>query len=177
MLIRQATLLDVESLSSVNFRSWKTTYEGLIEGGMPIPLNEDGMRMKWTNSITISNQSQEKFVFVAEVDDQIVGYSVCGKNRKDEITNFDWELYAIYLLKEYQGKGLGTQLFSHSVNEMKQRGARSFILFVLATNLPSVRFYESFCPDFRIDNTVTIAEKEYPHTGFGWSDIDSFQCN
>jgi hypothetical protein len=93
MLIRQATLLDVESLSSVNFRSWKTTYEGLIEGGMPIPLNEDGMRMKWTNSITISNQSQEKFVFVAEVDDQIVGYSVCGKNRKDEITNFDWELY------------------------------------------------------------------------------------
>lgn len=177
MQIRHATLADVETLGEINFKSWRTTYEGLIEGGMPVKLTPEEMYAKWERTLSRIEDNSDRFVLIAEVEGQTVGYSVCGKNRKEELSEYDWELYAIYLLKEFQGKGVGKALFKESVKEMNHRGANSFILFVLTTNTPSVVFYESFKPDFKHDSIIILEGNEYPHTGYGWHNTSDFPCN
>lgn len=176
MLIRHATLADAERMGFINATSWRTTYTGLIDEHAFDAMTHEAMVAKWTRIIT-HYATNSSFVFVAEVDGEVVGYVSCGPNRHPDQSQFEWELLALYLLKEYQGKGIGNALFSEAVNEMKKLGVKSFILYVLSSNTPSRRFYESFKPDFTDTTKVMIDEIEYDDTYYGWSAIPTFTCN
>lgn len=57
---------------------------------------------KWKDIIS------KQAVFVARNNkDEIVGFSNAGEERTSKYPDYKGELYAIYILKEYQGKGLG----------------------------------------------------------------------
>lgn len=170
MLIRRAILADAERMGYINAASWRTTYTGLISDAAFDKMTPEVMTTKWTNIISgVGNVS--RFQFVAEVEGEIVGYVGCGQNRHEATSAFGWEVYALYLLKEYQGKGIGKRLMQEAIREMYDEGARSFIIYVLSTNLPARRFYESFKPDFTTEQKITIDGIEYDDTGYGWSDI------
>lgn len=84
----------------------------------------------------------------------------------------DAELYAIYLLAEYQGLGIGKRLLSETVQEMKKQGVRSFILFVLEGNEKAEKFYRSFSPDFECEKTILFDDISYNEKGYGWSHLE-----
>jgi ribosomal protein S18 acetylase RimI-like enzyme len=176
MLIRHATLADAERMGFINATSWRTTYTGLINERAFDAMTHEAMVAKWTRIIT-HYATNSSFVFVAEIDGEVVGYVSCGPNRHPEQSQFEWELLALYLLKEHQGKGIGKALFCKAINEMKELGVRSMILYVLSSNTPSRKFYESFKPDFTDTAKVIIDEIEYDDTYYGWSDISTFRCN
>jgi L-amino acid N-acyltransferase YncA len=151
----------------VNISVWQTTYRGIIHETVLNDMTPDSLRQKWDR--TVANTT-EQICYVAVLEKNVIGYVVCGKNRNDAL-KFDWELYAIYLLAEHQGKGVGKQLFIRAIEEMKKHKVHSFILFVLKENHATRKFYEAFKPDFQIQKTFELGGKEYQEIGYGWSDI------
>jgi len=169
--IRDATIDDAAAIAKVNIASWQSTYRGLIGDATLDAMRFEDYLKKW-NSI-LSLPQNENVCFVAESDKEgIIGYFLCGEKQFEKYS-FEGELFAIYLLKEYQGQGIGKRLFLKSVEELKHRGIHSFLLFVLSSNTGSRKFYESFEPDFIAKEIITIDNKQYSDTCYGWSDIRS----
>lgn len=66
-----------------------------------------------------------------------------GLCRDSDVFEGTAEVYAIYLAQEIAGKGIGRVLFTHAVEDLRQRGFKGAILWVLESNQRARRFYEA----------------------------------
>jgi ribosomal protein S18 acetylase RimI-like enzyme len=80
-------------------------------------------------------------VFVATDNGRIVGFCSFGAAEGD--SGGAGEVYAIYLLPEYLGKGAGHALFDAALTALKHAGFQQAVLWVLEGNDRAVRFYEA----------------------------------
>ncbi|QYA48159.1 GNAT family N-acetyltransferase [Nosocomiicoccus ampullae] len=78
----------------------------------------------------------EQIVFVAEDKGKIVGFINLNETNKPNI----YDLTAIYLLPAYQGKGIGTKLIKHSIQEVEV--FEEVFLEVEKSNINAVNFYK-----------------------------------
>lgn len=135
--IRKATPEDALGISIVNVYTWKTTYSGLIQ--------EDFIdsRIEKVTEIAERNKSEieEKDNFiVATVDGVIVGFASYGESREEEFINAG-EIYAIYVLSGFQGQGIGKEIFTVCIEELKKNRFDSVIINCLKGN-NSLEFYK-----------------------------------
>lgn len=80
---------------------------------------------------------------VAESDDEPVGFAKLGPPSLPLDTPPDTlELWQIYVLKPFQGKGVAEQLYHWSLGEARSRGAEHLQLSVYVDNHRARRFYE-----------------------------------
>ena len=123
---------------------------------------------QWRTALTI--RMQDNYIFVIETDeDGLVGFVASGPER-DGRENYGGEIYAIYLIQQSQGRGLGRLLFDAAVSDFKQRGYTAFMLWVLAEN-PSRGFYERV-GGIRIDEKeIEIGGISLKEVAYGWKEI------
>lgn len=136
-IIRLATLNDCEALSKLKHNVWDETYRGIY--------NDD----------KIDNydyeQNQEKFLkivlnpdidlYVVEDNGKLVGYMDCGipiRPYKD----YKQEIGLLYLLKEYQRKGIGKELFRLGYDTIKDKGFKEFFISCNKFNINAQNFYK-----------------------------------
>lgn len=100
----------------------------------------------------------------------IAGFANAGPPRP-EIKGFESELYAIYVLKEQQGKGTGRKLVEATAREMEGRGIRSMMLWVLKDNEGSRRFYEALGGQLLDEKQFELGDTTLTEVGYGWQDI------
>ncbi len=62
------------------------------------------------------------------------------------------EVYAIYLLPEALGRGLGRALFRRSLDTLSEQGRRGCVVWVAEGNARALRFYEA--AGFTCDTTA-----------------------
>ena len=165
MIIREATLADAEGIAKVHVDSWKTTYTNIIPVEYLNKLSYEEREQLWKENITNSD------VFVAENEEgKIVGFSSGGKERSSKYPDYTGELYAIYILKEYQGNGLGKLLVKPVIKELQQKNLFSMIVLVLEDN-SSRLFYEAL-DGKKIDTIeVNISGKKLNELVYGWKNI------
>lgn len=120
---------------------------------------------KWATIIS------DQAVFVAETDEgDIIGFSNGGKERTGNYPNYNGELYALYIIKEFQRKGIGKLLLKPVVDLLITNGIYSMIVKVLEEN-HSRYFYESLGAQ-RLDTLeIKIAGETYRELVYGWEDI------
>ena len=134
---RPAERGDVEGVSAVHSQAWRNAYSGLL----PYRALTDMIRRRgkewWEKAICRSSM-----VLVIEFDDQIAGYATIGKNR---VKTFDQtgEVYELYIKPEFQGLGLGTQLFLDARKELARRGCDGTIVWTLRDNHNANSFYHN----------------------------------
>src|ERR1043165_9161984 len=116
-IIRPTIISDAEAIARINIDSWRETYSGLIAPETLDAMTDEEYNAKWKRILDPTN-SVNGFRFVAEIDSTIVGYVGAGVPR-DESLGYEGELYALYLLKRYHGKGIGKGLFLQAVREFK----------------------------------------------------------
>src|SRR5580704_5929661 len=117
-IIREANIEDAASLATINIASWQSTYRGLIADETLGSMKFEGYLKKWERILSLI-ATKENFCYIAENEKgDIIGYANGGKNSHEKLP-FDAELYAIYLLKEYQGQGIGKKLFLRTIEELK----------------------------------------------------------
>jgi L-amino acid N-acyltransferase YncA len=146
VLIRTATREDAVSISQVHVASWRTTYRGIVPARFLDELNTEERAAQWLKIIDSGS-----YLIVAERAGQIVGF-INGGSIREALENHDAELYAIYLLVEAQGKGIGTALLIELAKRLRGAGFQSMIVWMLEAN-DSFRFYEKTA-------AVRIAAKE-----------------
>ena len=106
-------------------------------------LNLDGCMRNWQKSMEAGSR-----VFVAVVDDVVVGFAAGDKNRSNEHCETglgdkcDCELAAIYILQKYHKQGIGKALLQRFAASMKEQGYQSMVIWVAEKN-PATGFYEA----------------------------------
>ncbi|MBM7643837.1 GNAT superfamily N-acetyltransferase [Scopulibacillus daqui] len=139
MKIRKASPKDAAAMAIVHINSWRTTYQNIIPASYLNQLTEEKRRKKWRDILTHENH----ITFIAEnTCGQVIGFADGGKERTGKYEDGTGKLYAIYILKEYQGKGIGRMLFKSVAEKLKKAGFHSMIVWVLQDN-QSRRFYEA----------------------------------
>lgn len=134
MRVRRAVAADAKAIAHVHVSSWQTTYRGLLPGEYLASLDERERETMWDG--VLAKGAHE--VFVLERDGGVVGFAsygpVAGPGR--------FEVGAIYLLAEHQGRGGGTLLLGAGFDAVHARGGTSLIAWVIAGN-PAEAFYRS----------------------------------
>ena len=168
IVIRQAVIEDSEATARLNFDTWETSFRGLVPD-------------EWMNKRNVDqhiSQFQKRFaefgfggMHIAELDGKVLGFSDGGATR-DKSLPFDAELYAIYVLKAHQGKGVGQTLFRAVVNKAAKDGFHSIIAKTFSTS-PYRRFYErqggQIVPGYKEDwEAVGV---KIPLVAFCWKDL------
>jgi GNAT superfamily N-acetyltransferase len=77
---------------------------------------------------------------VGEDDGTVVGFCMYGDCRNEAYPGAG-EVYALYVLAGYQGRGAGRALFAAAAGELKARGFPCLVVNCLRGN-PALRFYE-----------------------------------
>lgn len=126
MSIRAADPEDAPAIARVHVDSWRTTYRGLLPDHVLANLSLEERQASWQQRIDAPALGRcSGFVFVAEdVTGRVVGFASGGPEREND-SDFEGELYAIYLLKEHQGRGLGRRLTKHVVERLRSLGHNS----------------------------------------------------
>jgi GNAT superfamily N-acetyltransferase len=83
------------------------------------------------------------------------------------IEGYEGELYAIYLLREHQGRGAGRRLVHALGDALLSRGLRSMLVWVLKQN-PAVSFYQHLGGVQVMETQIEIGGVELPELAFGW---------
>ena len=166
--IRIATMDDALSVATVRHHAWQETYRGIVHDSFLDEMTIEESHKRWKQILSHKDESLFNAVIFTN-ENRIVGFVSGGKSRTAEI-KVDGEIYALYLLKEFHGLGLGKKLFQYGVKQLMQIGCQSFCVFVLTEN-PALHFYNKFSPDIEETDSVDIGGVDYDETVFGWSAI------
>lgn len=132
MLIRLALPPDAPAIARVQIATWDTTCRGLIADDYIERPSRAHRETRWR--ATLHDPIAARCVFVAENDEgDVVGFA-CGGTQRTEVPGFHGELYAIYLLKDHQRRGVRAMLTRAVAKCLGQAGLSSMLVWVLAGN-------------------------------------------
>lgn len=139
ILIRKANENDASGIAYVNTYTWLTTYKDLL----PNEVLEDRKKtMKDRIPLIKDSIKKQDNTYVAVDNNKVIGFISYGKSRNNEYLN-SGEIYAIYVLDDYQGLGIGKKLFLTGIKELIDMGYNNMILNVLEGN-KTINFYEKY---------------------------------
>ena len=135
--IRYAELTDCKKLSIVKRQVWETTYRGIYPDEK---LDNYDYKKHEEKFISIINNKNVE-LYIAEVENEIIGYMECGTPIRP-FSDYNQEIGLLYLLKEYQGYGIGKKLFLLGYSRIKEKGVNEFFISCNKYNLNGQKFYE-----------------------------------
>lgn len=158
IIYKKADENDVYGVEYVSAHSWKETYSGLLPDEW---LNKriENIDKNIENTKNFLQNFDGKYI-VAKDNDKVVGILTYGPS-KDERYNDYGHLEAIYVLKEYQGYGIGKELFKLAVNRLKEMGYSKMKLECMIGN-DTLNFYKKYLGevsetiDYQINGIGTV---------------------
>jgi L-amino acid N-acyltransferase YncA len=164
--IRPARALDSAAIGRVYVDSWRTSYAGLLPDDYLARLSYLEQESAWRLQLARPGLA----TFVAEdATGQIVGFASGGAERTGTGTYFA-ELYTLYLLEDYHGRGIGRQLVSAFCGRIMRVGFRSMLVWVLQGN-PARRFYARLGGQMLQTRPVRAGGTTLMEVAYGWRDV------
>jgi ribosomal protein S18 acetylase RimI-like enzyme len=143
--ISKETAEDLPGIMEVLYKTWLSTYVDKVQGVTKADVEK---RFAWRNDpVAISKaqadfkmkehnpENENIFGMVAKLDGKIIGYSKFIKFQNND------QLEIIYVLPEYQGKGVGRKFWDEMQKYMTT--GKKVIVDVVDGNLPAISWYES----------------------------------
>lgn len=154
VIFRKATLNDAYGIEYVGAHSWNETYSDF----MPKEYLEN--RIKTIDSKIDRAKdllSKTDTYYVAEVDGKVVGILHYKNSNNDKFKNYGY-LESIYVLKKYQGIGIGKELFKIAIQGIIELGYNDMYLECISES-PTMGFYKKY-------NGMTVDTIDYPIRDF-----------
>ena len=163
---REATASDSLAVAKAHVRSWQESFAGIV----PQPFL-DKMSIEQRAEAFEKRFSDDSYkMYVAQVPGHdIVGFADFGEPR-EPIGTYEGELYAIYLLPEFQRKGIGGRLFHLGVEFFISRGKNSMYLLALEVS-PYRTFYEKLGGQVVGKKSIVIEGLIYDELVYGWDSL------
>lgn len=171
IVIRKATLEDASAIANVHVVAWKETYRGIVADDVLDNLSIQRRTEQWVNSLSDDTHAYHK-AFVAVVDGRVMGFSNFGAPQIKD-SDFDGELFAIYILKAAHNMGVGRMLVKAVVNGLREMGNGSMIVWVLKEN-PARGFYERLGGEYLFEKPIQIGADQLMEVAYGWRDLSIF---
>ena len=168
MIIREATIDDAAAIARVHVDSWRTTYAGIVPEEYLAGILYDDREQNWRERLLDPTGSE--VTFVAQNDDcGVIGFATGGPERTGNRT-YRSEIYAIYLLAQFQRQGIGRRLALALAKWLLQLGHESLVIWVLAAN-PSRAFYEALGGEAVDEGLIEIGGAKLVEVAYGWKDL------
>lgn len=135
--IRAGTAEDAPGIARVLVDTWRSTFDGLLCDAFLQGLSYGQQEARQLRAM--APPGRITFVAVRASDSSIVGFATGGPIR-EPCLNYTSELYAIYVLSEMQGRGIGRDLFRAFVGRLDAESKHDLLVWVLAIN-PFSAFY------------------------------------
>ncbi len=166
IVYRKANVKDALAVAKVHVESWRKSFAGIVPQAFLDNLTVEKREQAFRQRFGDANYK----MFVAETaKDEIVGFADFGAARESDFA-FEAELYAIYLLREFQGKGIGENLFRLCQKEMSADGFDSMYLIALEVS-PYKSFYEKMGGKIVGRGNHFLLLVEYKTVIYGWKNL------
>ncbi len=136
--IRKAELGDEKTLAYIQTESWKSTFADIISA-------ED---MKQCTDIEKAEAMYENILksgyaemSILEIDSKPHCIAAWSKSRNPQFSDCA-EFICIHSLSDNRGKGYGSMMMNHIIDEIKNSGYNSVLLWVFEKNTRARSFYE-----------------------------------
>ncbi len=136
-IIRLANKNECKELSKLKHQMWTETYRGIYSDEKID--NYDYLKNEKKFLDIIDNKNIN--LYIVEDQNRIVGYMSCGTPLRP-YKDYKQDVGLLYLLKEYQGKGLGRELFNIAYENIKEKGYKSFFISCNKYNTSAQAFYK-----------------------------------
>lgn len=153
VILRDASPSDIRTLAELHVRTFRETHGG----GPDVAVREQQWRAKFEEGRLVF------CVLLVADSGRLIGFA-SGQRHEDEPRDYAGELNKIYLLREYQGRGLGRYLLCAAATRFLENAITSMLLFGDARGR-SNGFYEALGAE-----RVYAATGEF-HGGYGWRDL------
>lgn len=169
MLLRDGTVDDAAAIARVRIDTWRDAYRGIVPSDYLSSLSYEQGANRMRERLGECGESG-KFFVVAEIPSgEVVGFASGGPGRTGDQV-YKGEVYAIYILPEYQRLGLGRQLMAVSAARLRLSGFDSLLVWVLNAN-PNHLFYERLGGVSVRERRIEIGGIFLPEAGYGWLDL------
>lgn len=165
MKIREAKAGDEKKIADVIISTWKVAYRGIVPDDFLDVLTTEQHEKLFKKNIS---EKTETILVLENNAEKVVGMISGGVDRSRE---YDCEIVAIYILPEYQKKGLGSCLFKEMITSHKRHNYKTMVIWTFKENKDS-GFYEKLGGEIRLENTCFIGNTKIPIVGFIWDDIN-----
>jgi GNAT superfamily N-acetyltransferase len=168
--IRRARVEDAAAIARVHVESWRSTYAGMLPEKMLLRLSSASHEQRWWRHV-LGRFRNRHYVYVVEDEAEgVVGFASGGRAR-DRGLAFRGEIYALYLLDEYHGRGLGRALFMRLAARLLRECGNTLVVWVLATN-PSRFFYEAMGGARAATRADRMGGARVDEVAYGWDDLE-----
>lgn len=168
MKIEKASILDAEIIADINIRVWKTTYSNVLSNEI-LTKRENQRRLIIER---VHNLIKINTYLIAKVDDIPVGFILYGDLR--EIPHLEskktGEVYAIYILENYQRKGIGKTLIDCAIKDLISKDYENLLIWGLKDN-PYTKFYEKIGGKKMHTREISIFEDKLLENSYYFDDI------
>ena len=137
--MRDARPEDASGVADVHIRTWQEAYQHVFPAEGLAGLDEGRLQRErfWLDAIEAA--VPRRHILVVETPDGAVGFASVGATRDDDTLG---ELYAIYVLSEHWGRGVGAALMREALERLRRDDFDEAVLWVLADNPRARAFYE-----------------------------------
>lgn len=170
MIIRKMRVEDAAGIGRVHALTWQTTYRGIIPDDYLDAIQVEEWQQRWLPQINRPAPNTSGYVAENEANGEIAGFVRGGPTRNPELP-YRAELYAIYILKEYQQHGLGRRLVRALAGDLLAAGLTEMLLWVLEGNHSSRRFYEALGGQYIKTNEFEVGGAAVNECAYGWTDL------
>lgn len=166
--IRPAELKDAEGIAYVHVTVWQKTYPGLIPNSFLKTLSVEQRAKQWKQTLADDTNLYHP-TLVAVIDRKVIGFANYGREREGD-QEYQGELFAIYLLKQFQGQGVGRAMVQRVATGLLELGLMSMLVWVLSDN-PYQKFYERLGGIYLREKPIQIGDVLLMEKAYGWKDI------
>jgi ribosomal protein S18 acetylase RimI-like enzyme len=163
IVIREATLKDAQSITQVNIQAWQESYQGIVDQEYL-----DNLPAIFAKKLALRQQglstTERTIHLVAQLEASIVGFCDAGVAKNCLLAK--GEIYRIYLLREFQGLGVGKSLFYQAVDFLRLNHLTPITLLTLKDNVAAKKFYAKQGGVEMSGEDVEIGEKIYKQTRY-----------
>lgn len=164
--VRLATRDDAEAIARVHVASWQSAYRDILPAELLSTLSVERRTEAWRRML---EQGTGAVLVATSSEGAVLGFCHVGPNRA-EPADFSGEVYAIYLLDEARGRGVGRSLFAEGSAWLRARALPAVLVWVLAPNGAARRFYERLGGRLVAERSIVVGTQPFVEVAYGWSE-------
>jgi ribosomal protein S18 acetylase RimI-like enzyme len=169
MKIRVASALDAPGIGRVHVETWRSAYRGIVPDEYLAGLSAVERAGQWGD--LLADQSGARFMLIADDrSDELIGFVAAGPERSRH-PMYRREVYALYVLRSHQRRGVGRTLVRAVAGRLLAGGSRSMLLWVLDANAQARRFYEALGGTVVGEQRIEIGGVTLVEVAYGWPDV------
>jgi ribosomal protein S18 acetylase RimI-like enzyme len=175
--IRRARLADASGIAAVHVATWRSAYADILPEEVLTNLSTRRLAQYYEHSIRLGLCMHVAATYGRNGEPPVLGFCSASRNRGGMAAGEgpglgDGEIETLYVLDDYQNRGLGCQLMRSSARHLWQTGCRSLYVWVLSEN-PSRYFYQRLGGKCVAQGTTHVGGEPFAQSAFAWDPIET----